>query len=149
LVARGLPLGRLERIEARQRGAGRGEKALGIALVPDGFARVEVELARGSSVSGVVIDADTERPIPGAEVWAEDGWRSDDSPAPMTVADENGRFRLEGVEPTASGEPDVVWCLIAADAPGHVGQPFDVHVWRRSSEQRYEVELRLVPTSAR
>src|SRR5262249_38063719 len=94
LITRDLPLGRLERVEARQRGAGRGERALELALVPGGFSRVEVELGRGATVHGLVLDARNERPIPGADVWAEETRRSDDSPAPLTRADEHGRFEL-------------------------------------------------------
>lgn len=150
LIARGLPLGRVERIQARQRGAGRVERALELPLVPDGYERLELELPRGATVRGVVLDARTEQPVPGAQVWAEEGWLSEESASPVTRADGEGRFELVGVEPEpASGDPGAVWCLVSAGADGYVGQRFEAHAWQENEERSYWAELRLVPASAR
>ena len=81
LIARSLPLGRLERVRGRQRGFARTERALDLALEPDGALRVELELARGGTLRGIVLDTRTEQPIAGAEVWAEEAWLSAGSPA--------------------------------------------------------------------
>ena len=148
LIARSLPLGRLERVRGRQRGFARTERALDLALEPDGALRVELELARGGTLRGIVLDTRTEQPIAGAEVWAEEAWLSAGSPAPLTRTDEHGRFELVGVELERADDPPVVWCVVSAQAEGFVAQRFDVRSWPVNAEGRYWAELRLQPADA-
>jgi hypothetical protein len=61
---------------------------------------VRVELGGGEDVEGVVLDAATRAPLPGAKVIAQDGQRSSWGLSPSwTQADDEGRFRIRGLAP--------------------------------------------------
>ena len=92
-----LPVGRLIRLSARAKGFAAGSIETSLALEPDGIERIDVELTRGATVTGIVIDALTRAPVPGAAVWAESYDFDPQSVNPTTHADAGGRFTLEGV----------------------------------------------------
>ena len=71
-----------------------------MVLSTDHERKFVVNLEIGHSVAGIIRDAETKRPIPGARVVASDGrWRRlalNDKHA--TLADQNGRFVVHGVK---------------------------------------------------
>ncbi len=56
---------------------------------------IHLVLNRGGRVAGVVVEKDTGRPVPGAQVYAMNDWRI----AEQSESDGAGRFTLEGLSP--------------------------------------------------
>jgi Carboxypeptidase regulatory-like domain/PDZ domain len=79
-----------------------------IDVIADGYAparqrsrspgQIEVFLTPESSLAGVVVDATTEQPVPGAIVAVEVG-RHETAPDVRDITDAQGRFRLEHLTP--------------------------------------------------
>src|SRR5262249_25496401 len=121
----GLPIGRLVTITGRARGFSTRELTLDRRLQPDGTAQQDVEPRGGATITGIVLDAKTRAPVPGANVWVETLSIGDDELAPATVAGADGRFRLEGAEeelrPVSDGSLRL-WFMLFASAEGYVSQ---------------------------
>ena len=149
LVAKRLPLGRLERAEGRAGGFASGASAFALELEQEALTRVDLELTEGKRVVGRVIDAFTRDPIPRAVVWAEEFFFDENRTANWTRADELGRFELSGLEgqrvaPQPGHEGlDFCWVQVSAKADGFQGKPFEGRVLQANAMGEYEVELKL------
>ncbi|MEW6746948.1 MAG: hypothetical protein AB1486_29785 [Planctomycetota bacterium] len=135
----------------------------GVALDAQGDYRQDFRLGRGATVKGMVYDAETDEPLPGASVflwskklparpWPGDGALGTSSSARAgaeTRTDSTGAFVFErlptphlqnqfGAQPVETLYPN----LVAAVAPGYV--PDRDHVRSREG-QTCEVELRCYP----
>ncbi len=143
------PVGRLRTVWAMAQGYVETSRALDLELVPDAEERVDLVLEPGVVVEGVVLDGPTGEPLPGARVWADSFDFDPDSLHPHTVADDEGVFRLEGVEAQrhlAAGGG--IWALLSVHAKDErhasAWTRWVVSEWREDA--RYEVELRLDPS---
>lgn len=147
----GLPVGNLARVWARARGFASCELAPELALEPDRTLALDVELPRGAVVTGVVLDANTREPVPLARVWLETfDWEGETSIHPGTIADENGRFRLEGAEeelrPNSSGLALILFKLLG-EAEGYGPSHSRAYATTPNDAHEYEFELSLEPAN--
>ncbi len=128
-VVAALPLGRLVALRGRARGFAETRRALDQELAPDETHDLDLELDAGLSVRGVVVDAESRAPIPRATVYADRFQFADDAIEPLTIADDQGRFELSGVELEQLVEsdvaPDQVFAMLELDAraEGYVSDP--------------------------
>ena len=148
-----LPPGRVRWARALAAGWVEQELEPDLELQPDRSERLDLSVQAGGIVVGVVRDAQSEEPIPGAEVWSNDGFWHDDPLYPYAVADEDGRFRLEGVavrrhEMEVGDGVEVGYALlrVAAEAEGHGPSPLRFFTLPWNEEARYEVDVFLDPT---
>lgn len=109
-----------------------------LELAPGSVHELELELAVGEVVRGVVIDGASQRPVPFAEVWSESWVYDADSIEPSTVADVEGRFELRGVRANVvrndADISDIVWVSVTARAEGFLGRPFEPTTLRRGPD---------------
>ncbi|MEM7201983.1 MAG: hypothetical protein AAF628_17075 [Planctomycetota bacterium] len=146
----GLPEGRVERLWGRARGYRPVELHPALVLRAEQAAECDLELRRGAVVEGRVLDAVTGLPLPGAEVWCESYQYEPQSLTPTAIADAEGRFRLEGVDPArivqdVGERRDVALALVRlrAQTPQHAPTRLSASsaVW--NDDEHYEFTLRL------
>jgi hypothetical protein len=146
-----LPEGRLVTLWGRARGFQPHQQALDIPLALDEEWLIDATVDAGAVLTGVVLDAQTRAPVPGAEVWAETFAPQDDSLAPSTRADAFGRFRLEGVEealrPISNGGT-ALWFMLLARADGYAPIPARSAVAEPNDAHEYDFEVLVEPVSA-
>lgn len=142
-----LPLGRLVSVEARARGFGVRKLAQDLVLEPDRTTALDLVLEHGAVLTGTVLDARTREPIPGATVWVEGFAPEPDSVHPMTTADGEGRFRLEGVNEEVShqGELRTAFFWLVAKADGYAASPVNGYGAQANDEHAYDFEMLLEP----
>jgi RNA polymerase sigma factor (sigma-70 family) len=145
-----LPPGRLVRLVARARGAATTTMLPELDLRLDATAELDVVLASGAVVTGVVLDEESGTPLPGALVWCGPGGQPE-ATDPRAVADGAGRFVLEGVEPARLDEPSgaIAVFSLRASTPAHASSPTRAHCSRWCDEGRYEFEVRLPRAESR
>ena len=142
---RGLPVGRLVHLSARAKGFDAFGEDLELTLEPDGVYAHDVTLEPGLVVHGVVLDETTLEPVPFAKVWGEGFDYEADSVEPSTIADAEGRFRIEGFkrEPhTFDGTTFNTFRIVAASET-HASSPLTAYALRPDENGEYEVELLL------
>jgi len=141
----GLPPGRLASLEARARGFATARIAPDVELRPDETSARIVELEKGATVTGIVLDAESREPLPHAEVWLETFGREENSVHPSTLADEEGRFRLGGADVDVRDDEDGRFVLfwLMARAEGHVPSPVRTYGSTWSDEHAYDFEVLL------
>ena len=144
-----LPEGTIGRVRARAKGSDELDKKGDWLLVAEGSTRLDLDLPPGLTIIGSVRDAETQMPIPFAQVWSDEFEYDESSTSPSTVADGQGRFRLEGVSPEANESfPEhlqVVW--ISGASPDHVASPWDAKIAKFVEPGVFEADLELVPSS--
>jgi|GEM_PF-2413176 len=144
-----LPVGRLVRVWARAKGFEAIEEPRDLQLEPETTQRLDLELPSGLVVVGVVLDELSREPVPFAEIWSE-GWDYDpDSDEPTTVADAEGRFRIEGI--TRDKNEVDGWeyytVRLSARGPEHASSPLKAFGLQPDDEGVCELELLLVRRS--
>ncbi len=147
----GLPVGRLAGVWARAKGFAPQELVLGRALEPDRTETLDVVLSRGATVTGVVLDSETREPVPGAEVWVETFQPDDDELAPSTLADAQGRFRLEGAAEELQRVSDgtlALWFWLMGQAEGYVASPGRAYGTQPNGAHEYDFELLIEPADS-
>lgn len=99
-----------------------------IHVAADGEQVHDLLLPAGLALTGIVYDAETKRPVPGATVWVDPGRRH------IVTADADGRYRLPGIE------RDAAW--LGASAPGY--WPVASGGWNLTADETSR-DLRLFP----
>ena len=138
-----LPTGRLVHVWARAKGSDAFGRDLDVPLVPDGAELLDIELPRGVVVVGVVLDKATREPVPFAQVWAENYDYDEDSNKPSTIADAQGRFRLEGVEEDRNEWDGNTYftCHVMAGSDTHAPSPLMAYGLQPNERGECELEL--------
>lgn len=142
-----LPVGRLVSVEARARGFGASRTPMDRALEADRTLALDLAVERGALVTGIVRDARTSEPVPGALVWMETFTPELGSVHPVTTTDEDGRFRIEG----ATGElrfergMRMAFFSIVARADGYASSPIKVYGAEANPDHPFIFELLLAP----
>lgn len=141
----GLPEGTIVAVKAHARGFRPYEADTKIELVAETTSNLDIELPRGLVATGVVRDAVTQEPIPYARVWADDFEYKEDNATPGTIADENGVYRIEGLEERVLRDetPRYFAVVLAGDSPEHAPAPFEPRIAPEISEGVCEVDLLL------
>jgi RNA polymerase sigma factor (sigma-70 family) len=123
----GLTESTLVEVSARVRGFAQTSQELERPLQADQVVALEVVLAPGRVVRGVVKDSATLLPLSDALVWAESYGFSDDDPAPAARTDHAGRFELRGTETAFTHTVEhgqLVYFRLGASHVGHVTLSF-------------------------
>jgi RNA polymerase sigma-70 factor (ECF subfamily) len=148
----GLPPGRLIVVKVAARGYRESTLELDLTLLPEATEVLDLDLDPGAVVEGVVLDAVTEEPLVGAEVWA-DGWNfGSDELFPTAYTDGAGRFRLRGVADDVNANDsgfEYVILRVYARTERHASARASLHGRGYDQERRYEIELRLQPSDGR
>lgn len=144
-----LPVGTLVSVWARAKGFEGIEKERNDPLIAETEKTLDLELPKGLTVVGVVLDENTRAPIPFAQVWSEGFDYDEDSYEPTAVADDLGRFRIEGIERDENTYHDHVYHTVrlTASAPTHVASPLKAYMLQPDEEGVCELELRLASRS--
>ncbi len=149
-----VPVGRLESMWVRAKGAAKLEVEPGIEMIPGGAEYYDLHLRRGVVVTGTVLDADSGEPIAGASVWADAPEAEARGAGLSSSTDEKGRFRLEDVSPEEVLGEDALLRLLfelraRAGARSHginlryIAHPNEAH------EYYFEIELRSYDATVR
>ncbi len=142
-----LPVGIVAGLYSRARGYDKFESNPKSELEANAVVSLDIELPKGITVTGIVTDAETGAPIPYAKVWSRGFEYEEDSIDPSTIADEDGRFRLDGVdrdERTSGGMTfHLVW--ISGSSDQHAPSPWAPRYVQVDEANECEVELKLVP----
>jgi RNA polymerase sigma-70 factor (ECF subfamily) len=149
--------GRLVELEGRVRGFAESRVALDIGLVRDGSQTVDLTLARGITVRGIVLDSTSREPIPGALVYAERHGYDAEAVEPVAEADDRGRFELSGVQIDESRAieqiPGMRFGILEIDACAKGYAPSPLHrsavaMREEDIEEVDEIEIALEPVSS-
>lgn len=139
--------GKLTSAEGRARGFAFAKLEPELDLAAGARHELDLTLAPGSVVRGIVVDEESKAPIPFAEVWAQSWSYQPDSIEPSTVADAGGRFELRGVDlEQMQGDglaAKLSWLFISARAPGYAGKPFDAKLVQHRSEGEHFVTVEI------
>jgi hypothetical protein len=144
--APGLPLGRLVHVEASALGFSLTEWARDQQLEPDGTSTFDLVLDPGALITGTVLDARTDEPIPQALVWTE-GFEPDEG-SPQATTDSRGRFSLAGASEHLVHQEEgrrIALFQLRAQAEGYIGSPTRGYASTASEEHAYDFEMRLEP----
>lgn len=139
----GLPVGQLTHISARAKGFDKHEVDLDLPLAAGTLQTHDLSLARGLVVHGVVLLEETREPVPYAKVWGEGFDYEEDSVRPSTIADSEGRFRLEGFERNRMDHEGMVLNTfqIVAASETHASSPLAFFALAPEEDGEYEIEL--------
>lgn len=133
-----LPPGVLTRARGMARGFLQVERFPGIELEPGAPYELSLTLEAGDIVHGIVVDSETGRPVPFAEVWSEAWSFESASIEPTAVADGEGRFELLGMRShqivNESGISGLEWVSVSARAEGYVSPVFQTHLLQRGED---------------
>ncbi|MFT7671554.1 MAG: hypothetical protein ACI8X5_004275, partial [Planctomycetota bacterium] len=144
-----LSVGRIVQLWARVQGYD--ERALELSVPAEAESRqtIDVELPLGMTITGVVLDEELRTPIPFAKVWTDNMKYEADSVEPATVADSEGRFRVEGVSVDIRSfnnhEYNVVRLMASSET--HTASPLKAYLCRADENEERDFEVLLVRRS--